>query len=753
LFLRAVSAVSIHRKSALTMQQNTPDPGQQWLEEQGKLMESAVQWMMQAYPALPDRDRISKLEEVFRSIEHMGKPVEHMNHTVVDSHMSDLPPALKNSLRDTMQYGVKTGIPRPAETNEAKATTTAKEYADEVSKEMRKSAVHGWVRVFPPSMREMLKSWGLLISTIHFVPPPNNRTVTDLTSSGANESSPESEHGYAKERVQCDYVDTVVLQMVQYLELGRHFTDGELISIKADIKSAFMRIPLHLDSMGTFAMEWQGWIFVFNRTCFGWKYATHTFSDFTKAIKLKTNGFNRNGWLPKGEDRLREYWYRVVRRKRMHDTLPEDMKKKASASWMDFLTLAYVDDVWAHTFKDMGRAEKLAAILRVSGFLLLGYNGWNIPKADKDGFFSVLHKYSGVGFNTSDPNEITCFFTKDRLLKNLHLFQQAEAQMAAGAQEFRLDFARSLHGNWVWFIMVYKMLKGTCSGWRRCLGGVDTTSGGDLMVGPGRSGEDPKVAIRKHRKDNDVNIFCLQHLIKVKEASGEGQGRDAVALTALRPITHQDIHSSKVVGKITGDASKMGWSVLNPMLREAMAVHMPKPMQEAISKAGLLPQDHPLRMFIMAIAELAVCPMGQFQWGHTWRSKYFPLVLFATDNQNACAWLGSMFANNELAQDICRLITANCFTDEHTVRSLWWPTYVNTLADLVSRMLDSDGVSILKVREEFEMKNAKLVEPYRLLRADEIDPRIGELVQWMGGLNHAFSVLQGIPLRSDLCSV
>ena len=260
------------------------------------------------------------------------------------------------------------------------------------------------------------------------------------------------------------------------------------------------------------------------------------------------------------------------------------------------------------------------------------------------------------------------------------------------------------------------------------------------------------MAIRKHRKDTDVNIFCLQHLIKVKEAGGEGQGRDAVALTALRPITHQDIHSSKVVGKITGDASKMGWSVLNPMMREAMAVHMPKPMQEAISKAGLLPQDHPLRLFIMAIAELAVCPMGQFQWGHTLRSKHFPLVLFATDNQNACAWLGSMFANNKLAQDICRLITANCFTDEHTVRSLWWPTYVNTLADLVSRMLDSDGVPIPKVREEFEMENAKLEESYRILRADELHPRIGELVQWMGGLNHAFSVLQGIPLRSDLCS-
>ena len=74
------------------------------------------------------------------------------------------------------------------------------------------------------------------------------------------------------------------------------------MSIKADIKSAFMRIPIHLDSMGTFATEWDGWIFIFNRTRFGWKYATHTFSDFTKAIKLKAQGFDRNGWLcPMGQ--------------------------------------------------------------------------------------------------------------------------------------------------------------------------------------------------------------------------------------------------------------------------------------------------------------------------------------------------------------------------------------------------------------------------------------------------------------------
>ena len=84
LFLRAVTAASVHRRNALTLQQNTPDPGQEWLVEQGDLMESAVDWMGLAYPNLPDRDKIGKLEEVFRSIEHMGKPVEHMDHTAVD---------------------------------------------------------------------------------------------------------------------------------------------------------------------------------------------------------------------------------------------------------------------------------------------------------------------------------------------------------------------------------------------------------------------------------------------------------------------------------------------------------------------------------------------------------------------------------------------------------------------------------------------------------------------------------------------
>ena len=42
LFLRAVSAVSIHRRRALTQLQNSPDPGEKWLVEHGELVERAL---------------------------------------------------------------------------------------------------------------------------------------------------------------------------------------------------------------------------------------------------------------------------------------------------------------------------------------------------------------------------------------------------------------------------------------------------------------------------------------------------------------------------------------------------------------------------------------------------------------------------------------------------------------------------------------------------------------------------------------
>ena len=63
--------MSVHRKRALTKPQNSPNPGQEWLLEHGELMESVVKWMEVAHPKVPGKDRIIKLEEVFRAVEHI----------------------------------------------------------------------------------------------------------------------------------------------------------------------------------------------------------------------------------------------------------------------------------------------------------------------------------------------------------------------------------------------------------------------------------------------------------------------------------------------------------------------------------------------------------------------------------------------------------------------------------------------------------------------------------------------------------
>ena len=63
--------------------------------------------------------------------------------------------------------------------------------------------------------------------------------------------------------------------------------------------------------------------------------------------------------------------------------------------------------------------------------------------------------------------------------------------------------------------------------------------------------------------------------------------------------------------------------------------------------------------------------------------------------------------------------------------------------------MDAEGVEVPSVREEWEEENAKLQRPYRILAQEQVDPRVNDLVRWMGGLDHAFSVVQKVPLSSD----
>ena len=83
-------------------------------------------------------------------------------------------------------------------------------------------------------------------------------------------------------------------------------------------------------------------------------------------------------------------------------------------------------------------------------------------------------------------------------------------------------------------------------------------------------------------------------------------------------------------------------------------------------------------------------------------------MLYNTDNADSCAWARSGFANNNIAQDLCRLVSALQFSMQHSVSSLWWPTDMNTLTDLLSRMLDEDGNVTAKGQADFETENSKL---------------------------------------------
>ena len=202
-----------------------------------------------------------------------------------------------------MEQGVKTHIPQPLTTEPARPSRTALNNKESVWKHLRRFTANGWVRAFPESCSAIWMEYGLLMHSTHFVEQTGDkkeRLVADLgrtasveTGKDANSSSPDADYA----EVQADYVDEVAASLVAYIETLGLSDQQLLIGLKADIKAAFMQVALHLDSIGTLCISWDGWCFVFVRTPFGWKWATHTFSPFTKAIKHKLSNLNQSGFL------------------------------------------------------------------------------------------------------------------------------------------------------------------------------------------------------------------------------------------------------------------------------------------------------------------------------------------------------------------------------------------------------------------------------------------------------------------------
>ena len=197
---------------------------------------------------------------------------------------------------------------------------------------------------------------------------------------------------------------------------------------------------------------------------------------------------------------------------------------------------------------------------------------------------------------------------------------------------------------------------------------------------------------------------------------------------------------------IGGDASGTCWSVLCHSLRQAMVIYMPPAMQQAIKQAGKMPADAPLRRFLISIAEHMVAAFALLQWGAAWQEQGYKAAFYHTDNQNSFAWAKSGFASNDIAQELCRLIGAlqACFTLH--LLPVWWPSALNLMADILSRMLDENGTVIMPMSEKFDKLNNSLKQPYKLVlpNAD-----VKNLLRWIETVKHAFDELSEITLFSD----
>ena len=77
---------------------------------------------------------------------------------------------------------------------------------------------------------------------------------------------------------------------------------------------------------------------------------------------------------------------------------------------------------------------------------------------------------------------------------------------------------------------------------------------------------------------------------------------------------------------------------------------------------------------------------------------------------------------------------------------VWWPSAINLMADLLSRMLDRAGNVITNVHDKYEALNCSLQEPYQLV---EPNADVWNLIQWIQHVRGAFDELSEIRLFGE----
>ena len=159
-----------------------------------------------------------------------------------------------------------------------------------------------------------------------------------------------------------------------------------------------MQVPINLCDIVTLCMSFEGWTFVFVRTPFGWKWATHTFSVFTAALKCKLQN-SLSKWLASrgsagsveahGTKAHGSQWCKAI-----EDGLgTKSLSRRARLVWARFMAFCYVDDVYGISKLLGNRPHIFADCLRAAGGMLMGHVAWFISKVKEDGLYAWLHKF------------------------------------------------------------------------------------------------------------------------------------------------------------------------------------------------------------------------------------------------------------------------------------------------------------------------------------------------------------------------
>ena len=736
MLVRTASAAVNHRQEAYNEEQSSVDPGPGWQDEHGEIMQEVVRWAEAAFSDRPPSTRITLVEQIFRQLESGGHLGPHLLASNVEDFFSDLPEDHMKDLFDLMTEGVDVGIARDRMTQHASPSKTALNNRDKVLKQLRKFMANGYVRAFPPSVWKHLKNWNLLMSPLHFVPSTEHKKNDRLVWNGSmpddmqeedgqdiNSLSPDMGYG----EVQADYIDDMIREITEALLIDGVLDEEEILQFQADIKSAFKTVVIRLNSVGCLCMEFEGWVYVYSRVAFGWKWATHAWSIVAKAIKAKVRTFERNGWSARDSGRD---WRRMGQRMWKLFCLRGEGEMtradKLASKWKMNLAFVYIDDLWsALRGMDQKKAAALADTVRIVGFLLLGPSAWSLSKAEEESFFARVQKHTGVVIHTTFGPEPRASFTKDRVERCMEFVNEILDDPEATA--WSLHFFQKAWGNFVWLQKVYRSFKPFAAGLRRPLQGQATVAAReaqDIMVSPRLPKEGVAQGTRKFRRDMATTKTMLQYLIDIKDKYGEEAIETTVPFISMSGIDDWSRLPKESHTSIGGDASGTGWSVLEHNFREIMIMPLPQILSDVLKKKAEFETLDVRETFMVAIAEHLVLVFALLQWGSRWQEQGVQVIRYWTDNQNSHDWVKSMFANNALAQDLCRLIAALCLRYNLHVIPEWLSTHVNKLADLASRVYLTAISRCEKTYEEYVQTNAGLERPYDTVQEVEKTQRL-----------------------------